>query len=362
MNVEVKDEFRLESILNSLKVDQLKNIRRNLDLKNMSSLRKGELVVALAEKIPQSVENKAQLLDVDQYSAILRLMSKSGVVEMEALDIEDIFYLSSIGYTHPAKVEDQEVLVMPQEIMKEFYQLDTMQMKALVNRNQKITNLLFAAMKYYGVIRINDAKVMFEKYIGEEIDSQWFNQYIMHLENYYGSFRISKDYIVNELVGDEEQLIARQDEKEGLGYYPIPQSDMFRMQRTEIWNRTPEMTELFKVMEKYYDMSEEQMNDIIGQCILMAQMEESLNAIVSFVGEHVQFSKQKEAMEFVSKLINLLNNSRLWILKGFTPTELSPAKEETETEPATSVQQVKVGRNEPCPCESGKKYKKCCGK
>ena len=24
--------------------------------------------------------------------------------------------------------------------------------------------------------------------------------------------------------------------------------------------------------------------------------------------------------------------------------------------------QPKVGRNEPCPCGSGKKYKKCCGK
>lgn len=23
---------------------------------------------------------------------------------------------------------------------------------------------------------------------------------------------------------------------------------------------------------------------------------------------------------------------------------------------------AKVGRNEPCPCNSGKKYKKCCGK
>mgnify|MGYP003291732256 CR=1 FL=1 len=23
---------------------------------------------------------------------------------------------------------------------------------------------------------------------------------------------------------------------------------------------------------------------------------------------------------------------------------------------------IKVGRNEPCPCGSGKKYKKCCGK
>ena len=23
---------------------------------------------------------------------------------------------------------------------------------------------------------------------------------------------------------------------------------------------------------------------------------------------------------------------------------------------------IKIGRNDPCPCESGKKYKKCCGK
>ncbi|MHC5088906.1 MAG: SEC-C metal-binding domain-containing protein [Planctomycetota bacterium] len=26
------------------------------------------------------------------------------------------------------------------------------------------------------------------------------------------------------------------------------------------------------------------------------------------------------------------------------------------------LDQPKVGRNDPCPCGSGKKYKKCCGK
>jgi SWIM/SEC-C metal-binding protein len=30
--------------------------------------------------------------------------------------------------------------------------------------------------------------------------------------------------------------------------------------------------------------------------------------------------------------------------------------------PTTEFADQKVGRNEPCPCESGKKYKKCCGK
>jgi preprotein translocase subunit SecA len=30
--------------------------------------------------------------------------------------------------------------------------------------------------------------------------------------------------------------------------------------------------------------------------------------------------------------------------------------------PAPIKQALKVGRNDPCPCGSGKKYKKCCGK
>jgi uncharacterized protein YecA (UPF0149 family) len=28
----------------------------------------------------------------------------------------------------------------------------------------------------------------------------------------------------------------------------------------------------------------------------------------------------------------------------------------------TVVREAKVGRNDPCPCGSGKKYKKCCGR
>ena len=30
--------------------------------------------------------------------------------------------------------------------------------------------------------------------------------------------------------------------------------------------------------------------------------------------------------------------------------------------PKPKKRPVKIGRNDPCPCQSGKKYKKCCGK
>ncbi|NBW87715.1 MAG: hypothetical protein EBR23_13055, partial [Planctomycetia bacterium] len=35
--------------------------------------------------------------------------------------------------------------------------------------------------------------------------------------------------------------------------------------------------------------------------------------------------------------------------------------EEVRTEPIRNVGQ-KVGRNDPCPCGSGRKFKNCCGK
>jgi SWIM/SEC-C metal-binding protein len=49
--------------------------------------------------------------------------------------------------------------------------------------------------------------------------------------------------------------------------------------------------------------------------------------------------------------------------------ELEPDKPEDITDlerllnpPKPKITEKKVGRNEPCPCGSGNKYKKCCGK
>ena len=56
------------------------------------------------------------------------------------------------------------------------------------------------------------------------------------------------------------------------------------------------------------------------------------------------------------KLLKLYNNYKdsigIWEYNGYTATEYLAMKKETK----------KVGRNEPCPCGSGLKYKKCCGK
>ena len=42
-------------------------------------------------------------------------------------------------------------------------------------------------------------------------------------------------------------------------------------------------------------------------------------------------------------------------------THMAVSAESSTSKPEASPETPKVGRNEPCPCGSGKKYKKCCG-
>jgi len=67
------------------------------------------------------------------------------------------------------------------------------------------------------------------------------------------------------------------------------------------------------------------------------------------------FDKDGEASEIHERSLFKKKAGVWYYVEGAHPDE---AKEETaEAAPKTP----KVGRNEPCPCGSGKKYKRCCG-
>jgi len=65
---------------------------------------------------------------------------------------------------------------------------------------------------------------------------------------------------------------------------------------------------------------------------------------------------EAEEQRLFTLVIEAKNASRIWKNKGFTPLEAARLK-------ISTPQVLKgVGRNDPCPCGSGKKYKKCCGR
>lgn len=76
-----------------------------------------------------------------------------------------------------------------------------------------------------------------------------------------------------------------------------------------------------------------------------APIEEELAAATGRINSSGEFKKAFEAV-------------------GITETDIQQVLEEIREEKVDPYKrpEAKVGRNDPCPCGSGKKYKKCCGK
>ncbi len=70
----------------------------------------------------------------------------------------------------------------------------------------------------------------------------------------------------------------------------------------------------------------------------------------------IEFKSQRQVESFAQIMMEVNNYTRMYELKGHKPLEIrhmTAPKRENAT---------KVYPNDPCPCGSGKKYKKCCGK
>lgn len=70
----------------------------------------------------------------------------------------------------------------------------------------------------------------------------------------------------------------------------------------------------------------------------------------------------REAQEVKRTDMSRMRTSRTDQIPGSTPTPPSEAAQEKQVDRTPVRAEKKVGRNDPCPCGSGKKYKKCHGK
>lgn len=69
-----------------------------------------------------------------------------------------------------------------------------------------------------------------------------------------------------------------------------------------------------------------------------------------------------EANELISLAMRFVNDVPIWANAGWSPSELHERETGKKVFYGEDNKPMKVGRNDPCPCGSGKKYKKCCGR
>ena len=116
---------------------------------------------------------------------------------------------------------------------------------------------------------------------------------------------------------------------------------------------------MLRVAIPYGLLSSEQLRKLAGEATLKLNMQRP----ISEIGELELNKRARWALnledDFGSRIyFDLLRGQRGW---GVQKMVLPKAEDGAAPQPFTR-EQPKVGRNEPCPCGSGKKYKQCHGK
>ena len=105
---------------------------------------------------------------------------------------------------------------------------------------------------------------------------------------------------------------------------------------------------------------------------MAAQQDFTVQDIMNLLfARKIVFPSERNEENFAENCSQWLSTVRKWNNRGFTDKELGRKRADIKVIMAPerivktaqiSKPQKKIGRNDPCPCGSGKKYKKCCGK
>lgn len=181
---------------------------------------------------------------------------------------------------------------------------------------------------------------------------------------------VFNDYFVHETIMEFCEFDEELRKRSGKPFYIPSQDELLKYKDDNYFEINKEYENLLKYVTEHLldgnkSKAEMLVEDIQGYC---AHDFSPRDVFDLFNVRNVSFKDEKQVNEVLQLVIELANNTRIWENNGHTPNEIFEKYEKPHIRALydkpfkfdQSVKKEKVGRNDPCPCGSGKKYKKCC--
>ncbi|WP_040209067.1 SEC-C metal-binding domain-containing protein [Neobacillus jeddahensis] len=367
---DIKTPIILKDALARLSKDELSAIRKQFDIKNASQLKKGELIEVLTQQIPLLLEKIFRNMDMERYQIIKKIMDNGGTIVEPLLTARQFQYFRNSGILFTGTLEGKKILGMPEDLVKsQAVQEAGKPFMSVFQRNTEWIKLTQGLLYYYGTLSIQELMVLLEKYLNEPINLSDYLTVLEHASSYYYQIRMDHIGFSHIRVFDPEKVQQEQQMRKDLGFFPFTKEQLVRAGEPEYSEQNNSVLQFIHYLTENYVMSREEANVIVEECVFATKKGESPDQILQFLERRLQFQSLDSVQSCMEKVVNLMNQTRQWFLKGYTPEELSPLEQESLRPLPDRKDNIvnfttgkKIGRNELCPCGSNKKYKKCCGR
>ncbi len=337
----------------------------------------------LANTLENKLLNEPQVLNMRIPLTEMLFLQK--LVHAEGkLPIEDLFciqYLEMRGLVKYQKNKDNKAYYSLSENFRKALDpiIDNLVKDVNLIEWDRKERLICGLTNLYGVLSQKDLYYKYLELSGEKISKPQFYDYILLRDRlHFGvkTFLKRKDiYFASEHIVYPQEILDQINKRKDLYQHKFTEKEVLETGIRFYIPKTQEAQSLINTLTKSgttpYDI-----RVIIHSSWALIENEAPMSNILSLFSKKANVGSMDKINAFITQISEYLNSLPRWTLKGNSPKELfkeahkpqnifpqTPLNIDSITAASYSVKlTTRVGRNDLCPCGSGKKYKKCCGR
>ncbi|MGL5000642.1 MAG: SEC-C metal-binding domain-containing protein [Cetobacterium sp.] len=359
----MEDKFLIESLNNLLK-DDLFKILAKFNIKIAKSTVKGKIIEKIIEAYQNTSVTFLEIFSKETLDYLAQFNDeKISVNEEEFFEFEEhLLPLQSFGFISKSAIKEKDnnhytISKWFIETIKTLLTNDKNQI--LIDKYQELEMLILGIIRFYGVVDEHKLLELLAPTFDEMsldkihnfIDSRWIlNVFVSKLED-SGSGVV---YLVADSVSEPVDILHETIKYENLEYKVLTNDEYKNYWNYFFIEKTQDVADLISLLISY-ELEGAQIGFEITTIIDRLKNNLSIENILTDVKTRITFKNSNDEAIFTALTTRISKSLPLWVLKGNSYTEVFG-----ENQPPRTVN--KIGRNDNCPCGSGKKYKKCCSK
>lgn len=386
---------KLSVYLSKVRKPALTKRAMQLGISNSEDMKKPELVQMLMAyyQEPKVIKEIVTWSTSEEKIILKELMTGSYISvskdELTAVYI-DIKFLIDTGIVNVFEDEGEFVLVLQDEIKQILLALNWKKLDTDSAQAFEITKYCAAAISLYGALPIAKVYEIYAEYgegealitktkfnklvFGSLIRSQSYWTDRQHLySDYFTPDDLDDLSDMDELMDSEEMkgLILNDILKNDMPYYRPDLATFLKYAEPNYEPENLKLDSLMTFLRKFASMKAEIWDDLRDEILYSVEFGRIQDTVEALEEFGVRFNTRQDLDKFMKLYTEVVNNTRIWVNHGYTPVELRKLTTSSAmvsgngyanfSANTSALPTKKVGRNELCPCGSGKKYKRCCG-
>ncbi|MBD5482615.1 MAG: hypothetical protein HDR15_08890 [Lachnospiraceae bacterium] len=402
----------LKHIMRLYDKESLLNYARDLDIRRTSGLKKDELAEKIANELlaPSVMRRRIAVLSPECRILLERAMEKPFVPASD--EMEDARSLHESDY---AFLNKRDQLDVPVDVKRAYEKLNTPEFRKYARKMSWLSQCLGFGEAFYGVFDKDILREMFNVrkgfHISEEELERLCNEFPAdmtecHLEE-------GQRFIVAEYLAYDDRYKDLLDRQAGKEFYIPNEQEILDYAKNLYLSRESAYQKFREFLRHEIGITYEEVDGVALDIWDKVQYDIDFSDIVQyFIDIYEDLLDDTKIEQFVQLLQELNNNTRMQIHRGHTPNEMMrrgieqgcfsqrPIVVPGSTEAANLLKSAseelkemgicvdfdsnaaiisnnssqnnvseqadnsfkKIYPNDPCPCGSGKKFKKCCGR